>query len=491
MRMEPKEVLLPESARAQAPIKQMMKGFPSALYSPLPEGVFDDGQAQERLQAFGLPLPEGKNEALKAVGAVLFYVQETQKARPGPLSRLDFYRVHDYMVLDETTRKNLELFENLQTRSRKGSLLDVLDRTVTSMGGRLLKRALSFPLMNLEIINERLDSVAELKEKDLARQNLRETLRQVKDVERLASRVSLRIANARDLVALRSSLALLPEFRSLLSVMEGPGFKARLNELDELPDIRDLLERAIEDNPPATIKEGGLIRKGFDPALDRLRGVSHEGKRWIAELEAKERLRTGISSLKVRYNRVFSYYIEVTKTNLPAVPPHYIRKQTLANSERFITQELQEDETQVLSAEEEKEVLQHQIFLQILGQIAAAVPKIQRTAHVLAEVDMLSALAEVAEHNGYCRPKLEEGDGRKIMEGRHPVLERMALGERFVPNDLVMDAEERQILIITGPNMAGKSTILRQAALIVIMAQIGNFVPAKEAHVGLVDRGFP
>lgn len=490
MRMEPKEVLLPESARAQAPIKQMMKGFPSALYSPLPDGVFDDGQAQERLRAFGLTLPEGTNEALKAVGAVLFYVQETQKARPGHLSRVEFYRVHDYMVLDETTRKNLELFENLQTRSRKGSLLDVLDRTVTSMGGRLLKRALSFPLMNLEIINERLDSVAELKEKDLARQNLRETLRQVKDVERLASRVSLRIANARDLVALRSSLALLPEFRSLLSSLEGQSFKVRLNELDELPGLRDLLERAIEDNPPATIKEGGLIKKGFDPALDRLRGVSHEGKRWIAELEAKERLRTGISSLKVRYNRVFGYYIEVTKTNLPAVPSHYIRKQTLANSERFITQELQEYETQVLSAEEEKDVLEHQIFLQILGQIAAVVPKIQQTAHVLAEVDMLSALAEVAEHNGYCRPKLEEGDGLKIIEGRHPVLERMALGERFVPNDLVMDAEERQILIITGPNMAGKSTIMRQAALIVIMAQIGSFVPAKEAHVGLVDRVF-
>jgi len=490
MRMEPKEILLPDSAKSQLPIKQLMKAFPSALYSPLPKEIFEDGRSREHLKALGLPIPAGKEEALKAVGAILFYVQETQKVEPAHLSRLEIYQVHDYLVLDETTRKNLELFESLQTRSRKGSLLWVLDDTVTAMGGRMLRRWLSSPLMDLRRINERLDSVAELKERDLHRQKLRETLRQVKDLERLSAKISLNIADARDLVALRSSLQRLPDIRGHLSDLEAALFRKHLENLDELPEIRDLLEKAIEDSPPATLKEGGLIKKGFDPSLDRLREVSREGKKWIAELEAKERMRTGISSLKVRYNQVFGYYIEVTKPNLSAVPPHYIRKQTLANAERFITQELQEYETQVLNAEEQKNTLEYQIFLQVLGRVASAIAKIQRNAQALAELDVLSALAEVAERNGYYRPQLHEGDSLKIIEGRHPVVEKMPLEERFVPNDLFMDSGERQILIITGPNMAGKSTIMRQVALIVIMAQMGSFVPAKEAHLGLVDRIF-
>jgi len=490
MRMQPKEILLPDSAVGQAPVKQLMKAFSNALYTPLPGPVFDFDRSQERLKAFGLSIPEGKAGALKAVGAILFYVQETQKAHPGHLSRLEFYRVHDYMVLDETTRKNLELFENLQTRTRKGSLLEVLDDTATPMGGRMLKRWMSFPLMDLKRINERLDAVEELKEKDLPRQKLREILRQGKDVERLTARVSLGVANARDLVALRFSLGLLPEIKGLLSGLEGPSFRRHLDGLDELPEIRNLLEEAVEDNPPATLKEGGLIKRGFDPALDRLREISHEGKKWIAELESKERMRTGIPSLKIRYNNVFGYYIEVTKPNLPAVPTHYMRKQTLTNAERFITQELQEYETQVLSAEEQKDGLEYQIFLQVLGRVASVIPRIQQAAQSVAEVDVLSALAEVAERNRYFRPQLEESDGLRILEGRHPVLERMTLEERFVPNDLFLDGDESQILIITGPNMAGKSTIMRQAALIVIMAQMGSFVSAKEAYVGLVDRIF-
>lgn len=490
MRMEPKEILLPESARGQTPIKRLIKAFPAALYSPLPEEVFADGQSRERIKAFGLSFPEGREDALKAVGAILFYVQETQKAQPGHLSQLELYRVQDYMVLDESTKRNLELFENLQTHSRKSSLLGVLDDTTTSMGGRMLKRWLGSPLMDLEKIDERLDSVSELKEKDSLRQKLRETLRKVPDVERLCAKVSLGVANARDLVALRSSLALLPEVKGLLSGLDWRNFRKHPEELDELPEIRDLLQRAIEDNPLATIKEGGLIKKGFHPPLDHLRQVSFEGKKWIAELETKERMRTGISSLKVRYNKVFGYYIEVTKPNLPAVPSHYMRKQTLANAERYITQELQEYETQVLNAEEEKDALEHQLFLQVLGRVAAAAPRIQRIARALAEIDVLSALAEVAERNGYCRPRMDSGNVIKILDGRHPVLERIALEERFVPNDLLMDNEERQILIITGPNMAGKSTIMRQVALIVAMAQMGSFVPAKEVQLGLVDRIF-
>lgn len=490
MRIEPKEIILPEPAKGQAPIRHLMKTFPGALYSPLPPDVFDLDRSQERLKTFGLCLPAGKLQAEKAVGAILFYVQETQKVQPGHLSRLQFYQIHDYLVLDETTRRNLELFENLQTRTRRGSLLDILDETVTSMGGRMLKRWLSSPLMDLAKIQDRLDKVAELKERDLQRKGLREPLRQVKDVERLSARISLGIANARDLVALKASLELLPEFKNLLSPLEYPGFKRYLEELNELPEIKDLLGRAIEDNPPATLKEGGLIKKGFDAALDRFRNVSKEGKTWIADLETKERMRTGISSLKVRFNGVFGYYIEVTKANLSAVPSHYMRKQTLSNAERFITQELQEYETQVLQAEEQTEALEYQLFLQVLKEVAAQVPRIQGIAQALAEIDVLSSLAEVAERYGYFRPQVNEGDTLLISEGRHPVLERIALEERFVPNDILLNGEDRQILIITGPNMAGKSTIMRQVALTVIMAQIGSFVPAKEAILSLVDRIF-
>jgi len=490
LRVEPKEILLAETAKGQASMKRLMKAYPQALYSPLPPEVFDEARSRERMKALNLSLPEEAHQSLSAVGAILFYVEETQKASPAHLSRLEFYRVHDYLVLDETTRRNLELFENLQSRSRKGSLLGVLDETVTSMGGRMLKRWLGSPLMDTERINDRLEKVAELREKDLPRKAIRDSLRQVRDLERLSARISLGVANARDLVALRSSLNLLPDVRTLLSPLEYEGFKGFLDDLRDLPDIRDLLERAIEDAPPLSLKEGGLIKKGFDATLDRYRELSREGKGGIADLEAKERMRTGISSLKVRFNRVFGYYIEVTKPNLPSVPSHYMRKQTLANAERFITPELQEYETQVLQAEEQTEALEFQLFQDVLKKVAAQIPQIQKIAQALAEVDVLAALADVAERYGYSRPQLGEGDSLTIVEGRHPVVERISLDERFVPNDLSLNGEDRQILIITGPNMAGKSTIMRQAALIVILAQMGSFVPAKEADVCLVDRIF-
>ncbi len=490
MRMEPKEVLLGKSSLGKAPIRQLEKSFPQSVYTLLPDEVFSAERSRGHIASLGLRFPVENEEALNAVSAILFYVQETQKSAAGHLCRLEYYRVRDYMLLDETTRNNLELFANLQSRSRKGSLIEVLDETVTSMGGRMLKRWLSFPRMDLTGIRERLDAVAELKEKDLARQKIRETLRRMKDIERLSARISLNSANARDLAALKSSLDLLPEAKADLGGLLSPRIQSRFQIIDPLPETRDLLERSIEENPPLALKEGGLIKKGFDERLDRLRSLSHEGKKWIADLEARERVRTGISSLKVRYNRVFGYYIEVTKPNLPAVPPHFIRKQTLANAERFITQELQEYETQVLSAEEEKHAIEYEIFQDIVRRVAAVVPQIQQNAQALAEIDVLAGLAEAAEQNGYCRPELDEGETIRIAEGRHPVLERMALNERFVPNDLRLDSEDAQILIITGPNMAGKSTIMRQAALIVIMAQMGSFIPAKEARIGLVDRIF-
>jgi DNA mismatch repair protein MutS len=490
LRIAPKEILLAESAKGQTPVKSLMKAYPQALYSWLPSEVFEEERSRERLKSLGLSLPEGKKESLRAVGAILFYVQETQKASPVHLSRLEFFQVQDYLVLDETTRRNLELFENLQSRSRKGSLLDILDETVTAMGGRMLKRWLGSPLMDIERIQDRLEKVAELKEKDLPRKALRETLRQIKDMERLSARISLGVANARDLVALRSSLNLLPDVKTLLSPMDYEGFKTCMKEMHDLPSIRELLDRAIEDAPPLSLKEGGLIKKGFNATLDRYRDMGREGKGWIADLEAKERMRTGISSLKVRFNRVFGYYIEITKANLSSVPSHYMRKQTLANAERFITPELQEYETQVLQAEEQSEALEYQLLQEVLKKVAAEVPRIQLSAQALAEVDALAALAEVADRYGYNRPQLDEGDSLVIVEGRHPVLERISLDERFVPNDLFLNGEDRQILVITGPNMAGKSTIMRQAALIVILAQMGSFIPAKEASVCLMDRIF-
>lgn len=490
LRVGPKEILLAESTKGQTPVKNLMKAYPQALYTSLPPDVFGGERSRERLKSMALALPGGRDQALRAVGAILFYVQETQKVTPVHLSRLQFYQVQDYLVLDETTRRNLEIFENLQSRSRKGSLLDVLDETVTSMGGRMLKRWLGSPLMEREKIEERLEKVAELKEKDLLRKALRESLRQVRDLERLSARISLGVANARDLVALRASLNLLPGIRTILSPLGYVGFKPYLKDLDDLPEVRDLLERSIEDSPPLALKEGGLIKKGFDATLDRYREISRQGKGWIVDLESKERMRTGISSLKVRFNKVFGYYIEVTKPNLPSVPPHYLRKQTLANAERFITQELQEYETQVLQAEEQTEALEYRLFQEVLKKVAAYIPKIQGIARAVAEVDVLSALAEVAERYGYARPQVNQEDSLRIVEGRHPVLERISTDERFVPNDLWLNGEDRQILIITGPNMAGKSTIMRQAALIVILAQMGGFVPAREANLPLVDRIF-
>ncbi|MBP1717928.1 MAG: mismatch repair protein MutS [Deltaproteobacteria bacterium] len=490
MRIGPKEVLIPESTRGQLPVKQLMKILPQTLFTALPGGVFSDHRGEEHLRGLGLQVPDGKEAALHAAGALLFYVQETQKARPAYLSRIEFYQIQDYLVLDETTRRNLELFENLQTRSRKGSLLEILDRTGTPMGGRLLKRWMDAPLMNPTRIEERLDAVAELKETDLLRQKIQEKIRQVRDLERLSTRVSLGSANARDLVALRSSLEHLPEIRTLICGLQGGVFQTHLGQWDDLTEIRDLLNRAIEDNPPATIREGGLIKPGFDSNLDHLWEIATKGKKWIVELESRERLATGISSLKVRYNRVFGYYLEVTKPNLAAVPPRYLRKQTLTNAERFITQELQEYETQVLTAEEQKDALEYEIFQKILQEAGTRISQIQRMAAALAEIDVLSGLAEVAEQNRYCRPVLSPENILEIREGRHPVLEKLLLDERFVANDLRMDGEESQILILTGPNMAGKSTIMRQAALIVIMAQMGSFVPAEEARIGLTDRIF-
>jgi DNA mismatch repair protein MutS len=353
-----------------------------------------------------------------------------------------------------------------------------------------LKQWLNYPLIDIQGIGSRLEGVSELKEKKIERKRLRESLEGIQDIERLSSRIFLGHANARDLIGLKNSLQSLPVLKANLQPLNASIIKEFASEIEEFDDLYQLLESSIVDHPPLTIKEGGIIKPRYDRELDGLREIGREGKGWILQLEAAERKKTGISSLKVRYNQVFGYYIEVTKSNLHLVPDQYIRKQTLVNAERFITPELKEFETKVLGAEEAICQLEYRLFEEIRKKVSDETPRLQKTASAIAIIDILGSMAEVADRYNYVQPIVDEGDGITIRDGRHPVLERAGLSERFVPNDTQMDTQEHQLLIITGPNMAGKSTYLRQVALIVLMAQMGCFVPASEAKIGVVDRIF-
>jgi DNA mismatch repair protein MutS len=394
------------------------------------------------------------------------------------------------MVIDEVTKRNLELTQSLFEQGKKGSLFWVLDEAMTAMGSRKLKQWLSYPLMDIREIERRLEGGSELKEKKIERKQLKEFLNKIQDIERLTSRIYLGHANARDLVGLKNSLQNLPALKTTLQSFAAPIIKESASEIGDFDDLCQLLESSIVENPPLTIKEGGIIKSNYDKELDELRKIGKEGKGWILQLEAEERKKTGISSLKVRYNQVFGYYIEVTKSNLHLVPDHYVRKQTLVNAERYITPELKEFEAKVLGAEEAICQLEYRLFEDIRRRVSDETPKLQKTASAIAVIDILGSMAEIADRYHYVRPIVDEGDGIVILDGRHPVLERMGLQERFVPNDTQINTREHQILIITGPNMAGKSTYLRQVALIVLMAQMGSFVPAKEAHIGVVDQIF-
>ncbi|MEJ2200798.1 MAG: DNA mismatch repair protein MutS, partial [Desulfuromonadaceae bacterium] len=400
------------------------------------------------------------------------------------------FHTHDYMVLDEATRRNLELTATLHDGRRKGSLLGVLDRTVTAMGGRRLKHWISHPLVRVEAIVGRHRAVQELVEKSLLRSDLRTALDGVYDLERLNGKISMAHANAKDLVALRSSLERLPALLELLNGCESPLLDSLCQGIDPLDDVLHLIRCGIVDDPPFVLREGGLIRDGYAPPLDELRAISREGKGWIARLEREEKERTGIGSLKVRFNKVFGYYIEITRSHLQRVPEDYQRKQTLANAERFITPALKEYEEKVLGAEEKLVQIEFDLFQQIRQQVAGQGARIQASADALAQLDVLAGLADLAHDRNYCCPEMDDGSDLIITEGRHPVIEAMNLAERFVPNDVSLDTRENQVLIITGPNMAGKSTFMRQVALIVLMAQMGSLVPAKSARIGAVDRIF-
>ncbi len=441
-------------------------------------------QAQT-LQGFGL---EDRHAAVCAAGALVQYLRDTQKADLAHVRDLSFRTGVDCLLIDPTTLRNLEVIE-ASDGGRAGSLLHEIDRTITAMGGRLLRAWLLRPLVAIERIQDRLDAVEDFAFRSTARVKLRETLKSVHDIERLVARAALGTAGPRDLVALRQSIAAVPRVRMVLEDFQSPLVKSLAAELDDLTDVRDELDRTLIDEPPVVARDGGLVRDGIDPELDDLRGISRSGKQRIAEMEDAERARTGIASLKIRYNRVFGYYIEVSKSNLANVPADYHRKQTIAGGERFITPGLKEYEEKVLGADERIVEREVEIFEAVRARVASEAPRIQDTARGLAALDVLAALAETAALQNYTKPLTHGGDELIASDVRHPVVERH-VADAFVPNDVTLDAAEHQLIILTGPNMGGKSTYLRQCALLCLMAQAGSFVPARSAKLPIVDRLF-
>ena len=425
-----------------------------------------------------------------ATGALLCYFNETQKHSLEHLTKIIPYITSDYMLIDSASRRNLELCETMREKQKKGSLLWVLDKTKTAMGARLLRRYIEQPLVRKDAIEERLDAISALNHAVITREELREYMGPIYDMERLMTKVSYRSANPRDLVAFQSSLKLLPYIKTLLSDFKKGMLADIYEELDTLEDLYDLLERSIIEDPPIQIKEGGIIKDGFSEQIDQLKKAKTEGKQWLADLEEREREATGIKKLRIRFNKVFGYYIEVTNSFKNLVPEHYIRKQTLANSERYTTEELDKLADTILGAEERLYALEYDTYVNIREKLAAEIERVQRSANAIAKLDVMASLAYVAEQNGYVRPTLNKRGIIDIKDGRHPVVEKMITNDMFIANDTFLDNGKNRISIITGPNMAGKSTYMRQTALIVLMAQIGSFVPAKSARIGLVDRIF-
>ncbi|HET7220190.1 MAG TPA: DNA mismatch repair protein MutS, partial [Vicinamibacterales bacterium] len=446
--------------------------------------LLDQLQARS-LQGFGL---EGRTAAVRAAGALVQYLRDTQKADLAHVREVAFRATADCLIIDATTLRNLEVIDAADG-GRSGSLLHEIDRTITAMGGRLLRGWLLRPLLAVERIQDRLDAVEELAFRSTERAKLRDTLKSIHDIERLVARASLGIAGPRDLVSLRQSIAAVPRVRLLLSELQAPLVRSVLAELDDLADLRDELDRTLIDEPPAVARDGGMIRDGVDGELDELRTISRSGKVNIAQMEEAERTRTGISSLKIRYNRVFGYYIEVSKSNLGSVPPDYHRKQTIAGGERFVTPALKDYEEKVLGADERSLEREIAIFEALRTRVAAEAPRIQDTARGLAALDVLAALAETAAAQNYTKPMIHGGDELTAVDVRHPVVERH-VPDAFVPNDVTLDSATRQLIVLTGPNMGGKSTYLRQTALLCLMAQAGSFVPARSAKLPIVDRIF-
>ncbi|MCI8668242.1 MAG: DNA mismatch repair protein MutS [Lachnospiraceae bacterium] len=425
-----------------------------------------------------------------AAGALFKYLLETQKTTLSHIISVTPYSTGKYMLIDTSSRRNLELTETLREKQKRGSLLWVLDKTKTAMGARMLRQFIEQPLIDKKQITERQDAIEELNSELITRDEIREYLNPIYDLERLISKISYKSANPRDLIAFRNSLSMLPHIKHQMASYRTPLLTGLYEELDELEDIHNLINDSIMEEPPLVIREGGIIKEGFNEEIDRLRSAKTEGKTWLAQLEQKEKDRTGIKSLKIKYNKVFGYYIEVTNSFKDMVPENYIRKQTLANAERYITDELKNLEDIILGAEEKLSNIEYDKFCLIRDTIAEEVVRIKNTAKVIAALDAFASMAFVAERNNYIKPKMNEKGIIDIKNGRHPVVEKMMSGSMFVENDTYLDKQNNRISIITGPNMAGKSTYMRQTALIVLMAQIGSFVPAQSANIGICDRIF-
>jgi DNA mismatch repair protein MutS len=491
-----KEMILANSFPDKALIKTLEMQMPAGRINYLEDECFGLDQAQIILEqdfpADILVKAEIAKHpaAMIAAGAILRYVDQTQKIRPQHINEIKWYSTQNHLILDDTARRNLEIFKTIQDNTKTGSLFSLINEALTPMGTRRLRWWLNYPLVDVEKIRERLASVAEIKESHILRSNLRKTMMRIYDLERLSGRVALRAAGPRDLVALKASLTAIPEIKTMMLDFTAPKLVAIRAQLKEMTEVIDLISRTIVDDPPQSIQDGGFIAKGCDEELDKLRSISRDGKKWIAALETQERQKTGINSLKIGFNNIFGYYIEVTKANSAAVPDSYVRKQTLVNAERYINQELKEFEQTVLNAEEKIREREQSLFISLRENLNQYITGIQKNSFLIAQLDALIALAEVAEKYHYNCPEIDDEDIIDIRDGRHPVVESALKKEGFVPNDCLLNLQSDRLLIITGPNMAGKSTYIRQVALIVLLAQMGSFVPAAKCRVGVVDKIF-
>ncbi|MGQ9631159.1 MAG: DNA mismatch repair protein MutS [bacterium] len=496
IRLNPAECILPERCRTDtALLNSIRESVEHCTITFLDDWVFDFDTAYETLishlkvntlKGFGC---DDQGLGVSAAGGILSYLQETQRTALSHIVAVRKYNTSEFMTLDSSTCRNLELIRTSRSGEKKGSLLWVLDETLTSMGGRMLQDWILKPLLNVQQIQHRLDAVEELYKNKFLRDDVREILSGIKDIERLVGKIGCGQCNAIHLRQLSNSIEDLPRLKGQLSSTATTKFLSDIaDDIDPLDDVRRIVDEAIVEEPPAAVREGGIIRDGYSEELDKLRTAKRDGAAWIAEFEKKERERTGISSLKVKFNNVFGYYIEVTKPNLRLVPKDYERKQTMVNAERFTHKTLKEYESMILGAEERIKELEYDIFVRLRDKVAQSIPRLQRTARAIARLDVLASLAEVAVRNNYCKPEIHDGETITIKAGRHPVVERNILD--FIPNDAHIGSKKEQLLIITGPNMAGKSTYIRQVALIVLMAQMGSFIPAESASIGVVDRIF-
>ena len=480
----------------ESEMKSLKERFSAFISTESEEKFSDNGESiyeqYSLIKENGEILKDLKNMPLTipAINGLIAYIEDTQKTKLQHLNKIVIYTVTKYMALDISARRNLEITEKLRDKAKKGTLLWVLDKTSTAMGGRLLRKWISEPLVDCDEINERLNAVKELKDSVMLRGELIANLKNVYDIERLAGKISYGNINAREMNSLKASVQKLPSIKKILENSNSNMLKKLYNNLDTMEDIYKMIDKAIVEDPPVTITDGGIIKIGFDNEIDELKTAMTQGKNWLVELEAKEREKTGIKILKVGYNKVFGYYIEVTKSNLNLVPDRYIRKQTLTNGERYITEELKELEEKILGAEEKVVSLEYNVFVDIRETIKKQIERVQLAASVVATIDVLCSLASVAENLNYCMPEVDESGIIDIKEGRHPVIEKMMPAGSFISNDTYMDKDDNRLAIITGPNMAGKSTYMRQIALITLMAQIGSFVPATFAHIGVVDKIF-